>query len=70
MQKKPNKSVDVGRSGLNKYVIREMKNKNIVSNGARMHPLASLISKCSQQFQLQNTLFQIVSECAIMCPCF
>jgi len=37
---------------MNKYLIRELKNRNIVSNSVRMHRLMTLISKSSQQFQL------------------
>ena len=48
-----------GGPGINKYLIREFKNKNIVSNSVRMHRLASLISKLSQQFQLYKHRFKL-----------
>jgi len=44
---------------MDKYLIREMKNKNIVSNSVRMLRLASSISKCSQQFQLPKDRFKL-----------
>ena len=47
-------------------IIRGLKKKNIVSNSVRMHCLASLISKFSQQFQLhfklhENTSFGVLA---------
>ena len=61
MQKKQYKCGCKG-SGINKYLIRVLKNKNIVLNSVRMHNLASLLSKCSQQFQFPN----MVSNCVRM----
>ena len=40
--------------------------KNIVSNSVRMHNKSSLISKCSQLFQLQIFPYSV----RVHCPCF
>ena len=42
---------NVGGYGIKIILIRELKNKNNVSNNVMMHRLASLISIFSQQFQ-------------------
>jgi len=41
-------------SGIDNYLIRESKNKNIVSNSVRMHRLSSLISFFLSSFNFQN----------------
>ena len=46
-------NVDVG-SGINKYLIRELKNKNIILNSVRTHRLLTLIAFFSQQFKLKT----------------
>ena len=43
---------------VNKYLIRELKNKTIVSNSDRLHYYASLLSTFSQQFQLPKHRFK------------
>ena len=49
---KSNENVDTGGSGINKYLIKELKNKNIVSNSVRIHHLASLLSTFSVKFHI------------------
>jgi len=47
-----------------------LKIKDNFSNSAETYRLSSLISNFSQQIQLKNTLFQIVSECTTKLHCF
>jgi len=53
MRKKQYKYGSMG-SGIDNYLIRESKNKNIVSNSVRMHRLSSLISFFLSSFNFQN----------------
>jgi len=48
--------------GINKYLNRELKNKNIVSNSVRRHRLASLISKKISVVPTTETSFKIASD--------
>ena len=57
--RKSNENVDTGGSGINKYLIKELKNKNIVSNSVRIHHLVSLLSTFSQQVQIHKHCFKL-----------